>query len=101
PVSGSGLEIRDVSRTSTLGVDRIEVVRGPTSVEHGSDALGGVINVVTRAPEGPLRLSVDGLYGEGGRHEGGLSLQSGGPVAFRVTAGGRENDRVAGQDSGA
>lgn len=30
--------------------DRIEVVRGPGSVQYGSDALGGVINVITRAP---------------------------------------------------
>ena len=99
PVSGTGLEIRDLSRTSTLGVDRIEVIRGPTSVEHGSDALGGVINVVTAAPAGPLRASADGLVGGDGRHEAALGLQSGGPIAFRVTAGVREDDRVAGQDT--
>jgi len=29
-------------------IDRIEVVRGPGSVLYGSDALGGVINVITR-----------------------------------------------------
>jgi len=29
-------------------IDRIEVVRGPGSVLYGSDALGGVINIITR-----------------------------------------------------
>jgi hemoglobin/transferrin/lactoferrin receptor protein len=31
-------------------VDRIEVLRGPASVLYGSDALGGVINIITRQP---------------------------------------------------
>ncbi len=34
-------------------VDRIEVVRGPSSVLYGSDALGGVINILTHYPAGP------------------------------------------------
>ncbi|HYO51242.1 TonB-dependent receptor [Archangium sp.] len=31
-------------------VERLEVVRGPSSVLYGSDALGGVVNVLTRTP---------------------------------------------------
>jgi iron complex outermembrane receptor protein len=34
-------------------VDRIEVVRGPSSVLYGSDALGGVVNILTHFPAGP------------------------------------------------
>ncbi len=34
-----------------LSLQRIEVVRGPTSVLYGSDALGGTINVITKTPE--------------------------------------------------
>jgi len=40
-----------LSTVDAFGVDRIEVVRGSGSVQFGSDALGGVINVVTRPPE--------------------------------------------------
>jgi hemoglobin/transferrin/lactoferrin receptor protein len=32
-------------------VERIEVLRGPASVMYGSDAIGGVINIITRQPD--------------------------------------------------
>lgn len=46
-------------------VDRVEVVKGPLSVLYGADAYGGVINVVTKAPEEEsLGLSLrGGQYG--------------------------------------
>ena len=31
-------------------VDRLEIVRGPSAVQYGSDALGGTINVITAPP---------------------------------------------------
>src|SRR5688572_10903688 len=43
PISGNLLENRDLSRLSSLAVDRIEVVKGPLSALYGSDALGGLV----------------------------------------------------------
>ena len=34
----------------TMMADRVEVLRGPASVLYGSNAMGGVINIVTRRP---------------------------------------------------
>lgn len=34
-----------------LTVDRLDVVKGPSSVLYGSDAIGGTVNVLTRGPE--------------------------------------------------
>jgi outer membrane cobalamin receptor len=38
----------DLSGLDPAGVERIEVVRGPLSAVHGSDAIAGAVNIVTR-----------------------------------------------------
>ena len=40
-------------------VERVEVIKGPASTLYGSEAIGGVINLITRLPENTSRLSVD------------------------------------------
>lgn len=48
---GSTLGARyDLSRININDVERIEIVRGPGSSLYGADAMGGVINVITRKP---------------------------------------------------
>ncbi|MEQ1692434.1 MAG: TonB-dependent receptor, partial [Gemmatimonas sp.] len=100
PVAGSLVESRDIGRLSTLATERIEVTKGPSSVEFGSDALGGVINVVQAAPS--TRLSLDGLLrsGELGRQEATLGAsQQVGRFGYRVTGGWRQSDRLAGYNA--
>ncbi len=95
PTVGAMLENRDLSRISTVAADHIEVVKGPMSSLYGSDALGGVVNVITRDPTGPLALDGRVHLGSMGRRDAQLSAQAGGPVSFRFTGAWREQARVA------
>lgn len=56
-----------VTQTLPLAnVERIEVVRGPESVLYGSDAMGGVVNIVTKRREEPGFET--GLFSSYGSH---------------------------------
>ncbi|MCC7297620.1 MAG: TonB-dependent receptor [Bacteroidia bacterium] len=42
----------DVSQIPVSNIERVEIIEGPMSVVYGTDALGGVINIITRYPVG-------------------------------------------------
>ncbi len=55
-------------------VERIEVVKGPSSVLYGSDAMAGVVNIITKATPEKRFVSVNAGYGSNGDANGGLSF---------------------------
>lgn len=65
PVNEPGGSI-DFSSITTENVERIEIVRGPASVLYGSDAVSGVIQIITRKGNAADRLNAQvqaGSYG--------------------------------------
>ena len=50
----------DPTSLALLDIERVEIVRGPLSAVYGSDALAGVINIITKrvAPTDPVEASV-------------------------------------------
>lgn len=50
-------------------IERIEVIRGPSGVTWGANALHGIINIVTKDPRDQLGLTVSGGGGSRGSHK--------------------------------
>lgn len=60
--AGGGFEFANLT---TDNVERIEVVKGPQSALYGSDAIGGVINIITRKGSGPTKIVGEVMGGLG------------------------------------
>jgi outer membrane receptor for ferrienterochelin and colicins len=77
PMIGRVAGVLDLSRISVGNIDRVEIVKGPMSSLYGSEALAGVINIITKRPadgwsgklysqylqHGAAELQLDGGYG--------------------------------------
>ena len=63
PVIGRTAGTLNLDRITVADVEQVEVVRGPSSSLYGSEALAGVINVITKEPSAPLEGTVQAQYG--------------------------------------
>jgi len=66
-------------------IERIEIVRGPFSSLYGSEAIGGVVQIFTRRPQGPFTPSLALSVGSDNarRYSAGVSGRSTGDLAER------------------
>lgn len=62
PVTASTGSAVDLTQISVANIQQIEIAKGSLSALYGSEAMGGVVNVITAAPDDPfgLSLTVDG-----------------------------------------
>src|SRR5262249_36742112 len=79
--------------------DRIEVIRGPASVLYGSDALGGVINVIPEpVPDasGSGGLGVESYWAYNNKEFGSLMRAAGraGGLGWRLAGTGRKSEAL-------
>ena len=67
----------DFSSFSLDNVDRIEILRGAQSTLYGSDAIGGVVNVVTKRGQGPAQFRFSSLGGTFGTWQESAGISGG------------------------
>lgn len=80
---------------STWAVERIEVLRGPAAVIYGEGAIGGVVNIVPKAPtRGAVQNELQAALGTEGTRR--LAVGSGGAIgerwSYRLDASGEESN---------
>ncbi|WP_247895393.1 TonB-dependent receptor domain-containing protein [Azospirillum brasilense] len=71
-------------------IERVEVVRGPMSSLYGSDAIGGVVNIITKRPTDTWSGEINGDYRVVEPGRGGTQYRTGlyaaGPIVDKVSA---------------
>ncbi len=77
----------DFSNLTLDNVERIEVLRGPQSTLYGSDAIGGVINIITRRGDGPARGTFSSYAGSFDTWNTSASISGGDDVFYYSFAG--------------
>lgn len=79
-----------VPRTEVYNLERIEVLRGPSSVLYGQGAAGGIVNSITKRPDFVMRGEIAVEYGSYGRKQiqGDVTgaLDGSGAIAGRLVA---------------
>ncbi len=73
PVNGRENGNIDLGQLSLNDVARIEIVQGPMSVVYGSDALGGVINIITSKPKKNFEASAGFNWEDIGRYNADIA----------------------------
>ncbi len=64
PLTGVSFGSANLSQIPLDNIERIEIVRGPSSVLYGANAVSGVINIITRKPRTPVpMIQFDAGYG--------------------------------------
>lgn len=68
PIYSNLASVYGLSGIPTALIDRMEIIKGPSSTLYGSEAIAGVINVITKSPSKLPKLNVDIMGTTHGEH---------------------------------
>ncbi len=91
--SSSDMTAPDISTIALKNIERIEIIQGSAGTLFGNQAVGGVINIITRTPQ-EFHADVDISFGSYGSHglTASLSNRLDNGISYRMAADKRESD---------
>lgn len=81
-LAGETMDDVDFARLNMSNVERIEIIKGAASALYGSNANGGVINIITKAPANGFRARLHGRYGQHKEWRYGATVDAGNRKIF-------------------
>ena len=87
-IDSFGLPLWEAIPITLSDIDRIEIIRGPASTLHGANAFNGIINIITKQPDKPFKMSFDFKAGEFNSTYASIqALGKQGNFSYRLSAG--------------
>lgn len=77
-LAGETMDDVDFERLTMDNIDHVEIVKGAASALYGSNATGGVINVITKNKAKPFGINANIRWGRYNEHRAGFSMQNSG-----------------------
>lgn len=89
PMAGSAGDEFDLSQFTMNNTERVEIIEGPLSVQYGTNALAGTINIISRDPEGgKTNAGINVLYESIGQYNADADFGTkAGRYDFRIAMG--------------
>ena len=98
-VSGND-HVMNIDTLSVKNIERIEVVRGPGSSLYGSDAAGGVINIITRKGETKSASVISSEFGSWGSRRNSFTTEGNtNGISYLLTAEQKKRDSFTYRDA--
>jgi vitamin B12 transporter len=86
-VNSATLGAFNFAHLTTENIERIEVIRGAGGTLYGSQAIGGVINIITKGGKGPLELGLSAAGGNRSTHRQVATLRGAvGKLGYSLSA---------------
>lgn len=75
-LAGETFDNIDYNRIDINSIERIEIIKGASSSLYGSNAIGGVINIITKKPQRPIQINTGSQLGSNNEQNYNFSLGS-------------------------